>query len=62
MTVQTFYQSKHANGMLPQTVKRMHATLSKALSDAVKSKLVCTDVARNAARSKVARTEIQALN
>lgn len=62
MTVQTFYQQKHANGMKPQTVKRMHATLSKALSDAVKFKLVSTNVARDAERPKVTRTEIQSLN
>ena len=62
MTVQTFYQDKHAAGMLPQTVKRMHATLSKALSDAVKFKLVSTNVARDAERPKVTRTEIQSLN
>lgn len=48
LTVQTFYQQKHTAGMLPQTVKRMHATLSKALSDAVKFKLVNTNVARDA--------------
>jgi integrase len=47
--------------MLPQTVKRMHATLSKALSDAVKFKLVSYNVARDAERPKVYRTEIQAL-
>ena len=62
MTVQTFYQDKHTNGMKPQTVKRMHATLSKALSDAVKFKLVSTNVARDAERPKVTRTEIQSLN
>ena len=62
LTVQTFYQQKHTAGMLPQTVKRMHATLSKALSDAVKFKLVSTNVARDAERPKVTRTEIQALN
>src|SRR4028119_1949113 len=62
LTVQTFYQDKHAAGMKPQTVKRMHATLSKALSDAVKFKLVSTNVARDAERPKVTRTEIQALN
>ncbi len=61
LTVQTFYQDKHANGMKPQTVKRMHATLSKALSDAVKFKLVSTNVARDAERPKVYRTEVQAL-
>lgn len=62
MTVQTFYQEKHQAGMLPQTVKRMHATLSKALSDAVKFKLVSVNVARDAERPRVIRTEIQALN
>jgi integrase len=62
LTVQTFYQDKHSAGMLPQTVKRMHATLSKALSDAVKFKLVSTNIARDAERPKVTRTEIQALN
>ena len=61
MTVQKFYQDKHAAGMKPQTVKRMHATLSKALSDAVKFKLVSVNVARDAERPKVYRTEIQAL-
>jgi integrase len=61
MTVQTFYQDKHKAGMKPQTVKRMHATLSKALSDAVKFKLVSTNVARDAERPKVYRTEIQTL-
>lgn len=61
-TVQTFYQAKHSGGMKPQTVKRMHATLSKALSDAVKFKLVDVNVARDAERPKVTRTEIQALN
>ena len=30
--VQSFYQEKHAAGMLPQTVKRMHATLSKDIT------------------------------
>jgi site-specific recombinase XerC len=62
LTVQTFYQDKHAAGMKPQTVKRMHATLSKALSDAVKFKLVSTNVARDAERPKVTRVEIPALN
>ena len=62
LTVQTFYQDKHRAGMLPQTVKRMHATLSKALSDAVKFKLVSSNVARDAERPKVTRTEIQTLN
>lgn len=62
LTVQTFYQHKQAAGMKPQTEKRMHATLSKALSDAVKIKLVSTNVARDAERPKVTRTEIQALN
>ncbi len=62
LTFQTFYQDKHAAGMKPQTVKRMHATLSKALSDAVKFKLVGYNIARDAERPKVARTEIQALN
>jgi integrase len=47
--------------MLPQTVKRMHATLSKALSNAVKFKLVSYNVARDAERPKVHRTEIHAL-
>ena len=61
LTVQTFYQDKHSAGMLPQTVKRMHATLSKALSDAVKFKLVSYNVARDAERPKVYRTEIHAL-
>jgi len=61
MTVQTFYQDKHKAGMKPQTVKRMHATLSKALFDAVKFKLVADNVARDAERPKVYRTEIQAL-
>jgi integrase len=46
MTVQTFYQDKHKAGMKPQTVKRMHATLSKALFDAVKFKLVAEEVQR----------------
>lgn len=62
LTIQTFYQDKHAAGMKPQTVKRMHATLSKALSDAVKFRLVSTNVARDAERPKVTRTEILALN
>lgn len=62
MTVQTIYQDKHKAGMLPQTVKRMHATLSKALSDAVKFKLVSYNVARDAERPKVTRTETQPLN
>jgi integrase len=62
LTVQTFYQEKHAAGMKPQTVKRMHATLSKALSDAVKFKLVSTNVARDAERPRVTKTEIRALN
>jgi integrase len=61
MTVQTFYQDKHAKGMLPQTVKRMHATFSKSLSAAVKWKLISVNVARDAERPKVTRTEIQAL-
>jgi integrase len=62
LDIQRFYQKKHTGGMKPQTVRRMHATLSKALSDAVKFKLIGANVARDAERPKVARTEIKPLS
>lgn len=62
MSIQSLYRRKLDSGCSPRTVQYMHVTLHKALKQAVRWRLVPTNVAEGATPPKVGRKEVTVLS
>jgi integrase len=62
LQVQSFYRSKLDEGLSAATVVKVHSTLSKALKQAVRWRLIPLNVCESVTPPRVARTEIAPLD
>ncbi len=62
LRVQSFYRSKLDEGLSAATVVKIHSTLSKALKQAVRWRLIPMNVCESVTPPRIARTEISPLD